>query len=270
MAETNVQKDTPKANIGEKNPDEVVISLDRGEDEKLKLMPGKHTSLESTVPTLIVGSEIFSGFQPADGTAFVSSGATFWQLEFYKKYFNISTVTAIDRCLKAMWPFRDELFLESERDLDLYVPLWNFVTLIVTMGVLSNAVKSTDAGDSSAGFACVVRCFTALGLYLGTNSGVAYLVLRFYGATVGCLDIVALYGYSLVSFVPMSFLYLLPFRMFRAAVVLASSGVSLYFLERNLGKACDKHLGTSRVFAQVYAVVAMLILVYVICFHIYP
>ena len=195
-----------------------------------------------------------------------TSFAQYVDVQYYKKYFNISTLSAVDRTLKALWPFRNETFLESETEPDLYVPFWNFVTLVLTMSVLSNVFSGTD---DSKELSKIVHCFTAFGLYLCINPIVVFFVLRFKGANVSLPSLAAVYGYSLVIYSAVSIPYLLPYKFFRFLLLAGASGISLYFLERNLGSACDKYLERNAVFARVYAVCAKLMLLYAICFRIH-
>ena len=147
------------------------------------------------------------------------------------------------------------------------------MTVVITMSILSKVVNSIYNPSAShqldANVAHVVTCFTALSSYVCIMPIIAYFTFKYYGANVSLPDLLSIYGYSIVSFVPMTFLYLLPFRVFRAAVLLGASGISLCFLERNLGPLCEMHLDKNAFTARVCAVLAKVLLIYIIYFHIY-
>ena len=136
----------------------------------------------------------------------------FWHITYFQPYFNISTEKAVERILKAVWPFRMEKFVDTETDLDLYIPFWNFITLVITMSLLSHVLNGFYSPANSIhdqrtdnDIVRVRWCFSALSTYLGVNPIVAFLAFKFKGGNISYPALSSLYGYSLVIFLPMSF-----------------------------------------------------------------
>jgi len=186
-----------------------------------------------------------------------------WRLEYYAQYFDLSTKVALDRVLKALWPFRSESFLQSDPEPDLYVPVWNFISLIILMTLVSNLTNDKTNITQS-----LISCWMGFGIYLGVNIAVAFASLRMNGGTIGLFNLVSLYGYSIVVYSPMAVLYLLPFRIFRFTILIGGAAMSLYFTERNLGSICNKHLKNNASLARIFAFFMKLILLYSIYFKI--
>ena len=186
-----------------------------------------------------------------------------WKLDYYVQYFDISTDTAINRILKAAWPFRGKNFLESDPESDLYVPIWNFITLIIMMSISSGIINSGKKTTEN-----IINCFFSFGIYAGLSSVLLYFYLKINGAALGIFTLLSIYGYSLILYTPMAILYLLPFKIFRLILLFGTAIMSLYFLEKTLGKIGDKHLKVNSTWVMILDVCIQLSLLYSISFNI--
>lgn len=202
----------------------------------------------------------------------------FLRLSYYREYFELSTEVAIRRTLKAAWPFGPDSFVETEHKADLYVPLWTFITLIISMSTFGNIVHGVKTANSSSSATRLKVNFDAskvtttamvLFFYVVINPAMFYVLLRYKGASIAMIDLLCLYGYSYVPFVPMSLLFAMQFPVFQVVVLFGASGLSMYFLYRNLGEICQKYLGDLMYYAKPYMVILQIVLVCLIYFKIY-
>lgn len=250
----------PKAGTLKKD-EEIIINLDKEEEKSNLVIP--HTELTQSESIFLICQCIETQVINLNPQ---TTNYQFWNIDFYKPYFDISTNIAINRAYKALWPFQPQTFLESELHLDLYVPFWNYVTLVLTMSVLYHILTGFSDTDATRK---IISCFTSFGMYIGVTPTIVYFVQKFKGGELSLPALVSLYGYSLVIYAPMSILYLMPYQLFRLLILLGAAGISLYFLERNLGALCDKCLERNAIFGRIFAVGAKCLLVYAICFRIY-
>ncbi len=207
----------------------------------------------------------------------VPAPPSFWQVEYYKEYFDINTETAIQRIIKAAWPVGPDSFVDTEHKADLYVPLWTFITLIISMSTFGNIVHAVKAAHGKSARRIdvefdptkVTTTATILLFYLVINPCIFYTALKCKGANITLAELLCLYGYSYVPFIPMSLLFALQYPIFQVVVLFGAAGISMYFLYRNLGELCQKYLGDLMVYAKPYMIMLQVLFVVLIYFKIY-
>ena len=68
---------------------------------------------------------------------------SFWQVEYYQKYFNVNTNDVLTRILGSMTPtFNDSYLMNKIRpNPDLYGPFWISISLIFTIAIAGNILS---------------------------------------------------------------------------------------------------------------------------------
>ena len=202
---------------------------------------------------------------------------SFWQVEYYQEYFDLSTEVATKRIIKALWPFGPDSFVETEHKVDLYVPLWTFITLIISMSTFGNIVHGIRMAHANSqskmtidfDVSKVTTCASILLFYVVINPLIFYLALKWKGAGITIAELLCLYGYSYVPFIPMSLLFALQFPIFQVVVLFGAASISVYFLYRNLGELCRKYLGNLMFYVTPYMIIIQIIFVCLVYFKIY-
>jgi hypothetical protein len=128
------------------------------------------------------------------------------QLGYYQTYFNVSTTTVLQRMKKALIPIHSESFFGEELP-DLYTPFWIATTLIFILTVCGNtgAYLNSDASvvdkfESSNG-----KIVAATGIVYGLLfliPLVIYCALTNSGSSITLVEMISLYGYSFLVFIP--------------------------------------------------------------------
>ena len=258
---------------------ESVFPNTQDQQQRTPLMnDSEQAPLAAKKPAAFFGSILSEQPQAVQKPVAPPAPPSFWQVEYYKEYFDISTATAIQRIIKAIWPFGPDSFVETEHKVDLYVPVWTFITLIISMSTFGNIVHAVKAAHAAKGAtkmtidfepAKVTTTASILLFYLVINPGIFYIALRCKGATISLAELLCLYGYSYVPFVPMSLLFALQYPVFQVVVLFGAAGISLYFLYRNLGEMCQKYFGDLMLYAKPYMIILQIIFVCLIYFKIY-
>ena len=202
---------------------------------------------------------------------------SFWQVEYYKEYFDISTETAINRIKKALWPFSSESFIESEPKPDLYIPLWIYITLIITMSTFGSIVHAIHMVHSGTATKLqidldpnrITSTATILLFYLVINPCIFYGILHYKGAKIKLAELLCIYGYSYIPFIPMSLLFAIQIKLFQVIVLFGAAGISTYFLYRNMENLCNNYLQNWMACARPYTIILQILLMSLIYLKIY-
>ena len=163
----------------------------------------------------------------------------FWSMEFYQQFFDVDDHEVKDRILSAMMPRPRRSFLEDvlKRKPDLYGPIWICTTLVISVAVTGNLAsyiqmawsgetnfhwqydfhKVTLAATAVFSYAWVVPMLL-YGFLWWTTSGAL--------AAISFLDLLCLYGYSLVIYIPVSVLWLIQNAAVQWILVAVSAGLS--------------------------------------------
>ena len=212
-----------------------------------------------------------------DGVPNQPPAPSFWTLEYYKEYFDISTEDAIQRIKKAIWPFGSDSFVDTEHKSDLYIPIWTFITLIITMstfGSIMHGLKKANDNQSNTvsiilDINKVTSTCTILFFYLAINPAILYGLLKYKGSKIKLCEILCLYGYSYVPFIPMSLLFAIQIPLLQIIVLFGAAIISTYFLCRNLGEMCQNYLQTWMDVLKPYMIIVQIIFTTLIYFKIY-
>lgn len=156
-----------------------------------------------------------------DGTSAGMTRSTFFKLSFYQQYFDVEDKDILSRVLYSMVPVPGKSFLQHHirPKPDLYGPFWVCVTLIFSIAISGNVA---DYFTSSLGpgqtkwhydFHKVNLAASAVFSYAGLVPACLYGYLWWAGHGAGSLavsfvELVCVYGYSLVIYIPISILWL--------------------------------------------------------------
>ena len=78
-----------------------------------------------------------------------NKNAHFWNLDYYKPYFDVTTTEMVHRLKCALWPFREDHIFAHGR-FDFYGPFWIMVTLNVCVTICGNMVHYIKWAQSDA------------------------------------------------------------------------------------------------------------------------
>ena len=110
---------------------------------------------------------------------------------------------------------------------------------MAAMGNFSAYINATDENIESVMSGDITRISEAAS-FLYTGSAIVpillYVVLKTYDEHVGLIELVSIYGYSLMPFIVSCILCVAPWNFFDWAVVLTSMCSSILFLIKNLYK----------------------------------
>ncbi|MDR3548964.1 MAG: hypothetical protein P4M11_11995 [Candidatus Pacebacteria bacterium] len=198
-------------------------------------------------------------------------------MAYYREYFDLSSQDAIRRMARTVWPFLKESFVEAEPKADLYVPLWTYCTLVITMSTFGSIVSAIDdARESSSStlnlsfdYSKVEYCAGVLGFFFFINPAFFCIFFKCKGSPIGLAQLLCMVGYSFVPFIPVSFLFVTPYAIFRVAILMTAACLGMHFLYRNMGDLADKYLVGYTYFVRAYMIVIQIILIVVIYFVIF-
>ncbi|KAF7327755.1 hypothetical protein MKEN_00355100 [Mycena kentingensis (nom. inval.)] len=165
----------------------------------------------------------------------------FWTLEYYQCYFDVDTKTVLQRCYSTLIPTSTDYLSTHLNPADLYGPFWTLTTLIFTLFLSSSLAASVTAyfSDPDAAIAydfgllsIAVPVVYSYGLAL---PALLWLALRYLGVGEwSVVEAIALWGYSMFVWIPVSIIAVAPFNSVRWALVGVAFGLSGYFLVRNV------------------------------------
>ncbi|KAL7422975.1 hypothetical protein Q5752_002273 [Cryptotrichosporon argae] len=164
-----------------------------------------------------------------------------FNIAYYQVYFDVDTSTVLKRVGLSMIPREGFLTNVCEGSVDLYGPFWTLTTLILTLyttSTLSSSLSSYWADPTTHPSPNLPLLSTATSLvyaYGLAAPALLWLATRYLGvAEWGLADAVALYGYAMAAYVPVSLLCLIPVGALRWALVGLAAISSGYFLVRNI------------------------------------
>ena len=151
----------------------------------------------------------------------------------YRQYFDVTQDQIKSRILRSLFPFTGQPLFENGK-IDLYGPLWIFITLNIAMAIFGymcmcfdNHYKQADIVSilqvhkiaKSYGFLMFYFLLIPLGLYFLLN----FLMSQ----SPSYPKILAAYGYSFTIFIPITFLFLIPVETLRWFFLIVAGIISL-------------------------------------------
>lgn len=163
-------------------------------------------------------------------------------VDYYKQYFDITTKEVIARLSRACFPLYQGTIYENGK-VDLYGPIWVIITLNIAITVFGNMAKyvrfetrneedkyKSDIRNLTKSVPIITMYFICMPTFLS-------LLVKFSGTehiSKLMFKTLSIYGYSFASFIPATFLYIIPFNGMKWIVLLSAAGISLFFLAKEM------------------------------------
>ncbi|KAI6132844.1 hypothetical protein EV401DRAFT_1848953 [Pisolithus croceorrhizus] len=167
--------------------------------------------------------------------------AGFWSVEFYQPYFDVDTITVLQRCYTTLLPWSSSYLSTFSGGVDLYGTFWVPTTLILALFMSSSLAASIASYLSAPGseydydFALLGLATTIVYAYAFGLPIALWLVLRYLGVGEWSIaDALGVWGYGLFVWIPVSILCVIPNWIVRWVLVGIAFGLSGYFLVANV------------------------------------
>ncbi|KAI9595663.1 hypothetical protein BDF19DRAFT_61284 [Syncephalis fuscata] len=195
------------------------------------------------------------------------SGSSFFNLDYYKQYFNVDTDQVLVRAKAALIPqgsFIDRIALTP----DLYGPFWIPTTVIFTCFVTSSLAGSLAAYLSQKPYqydlSVLSFAVSTIYSYVAGMSLAVWAAAKYFGCQASWLELLAVYGYGMTVWIPISVLSVLPYNSLRWVLVLIGFAISGYFIFQNVRQVLmrSQHQRTQALLLIVLAAHAILALLF--------
>eukprot|EP00698_Gefionella_okellyi_P010654 TRINITY_DN2774_c0_g1_i3.p1 TRINITY_DN2774_c0_g1~~TRINITY_DN2774_c0_g1_i3.p1 ORF type:complete len:300 (+),score=37.67 TRINITY_DN2774_c0_g1_i3:718-1617(+) len=227
-----------------------------------------------------------ANFLDADAAAAAQEeeNASFYELAYYRPFFNVETTAVLKRLALSFWPFRTSFVTDMADKPDLYGPFWIATTLIFLMAALSNfaswisfvpaeildATTHVPTGLNTTwnyDFTTVTVAAPLIYAYVGLVPLMFYLAMSHADAPVTFPQVCSVYGYGLMPFVPAQLLCLIPSGIARFVAVGVGCALSLCFISANMYRVLVDSLGKRSLVLAILALVLHVALAAVMRFY---
>lgn len=169
-------------------------------------------------------------------------------IDYYKQYFNVTTMEMVERMKKAVFPLYGGSIFDGG-EVDLYGPIWIIITLNITITVFGNMAKyikfvtQDESDDYSSEIKSLVKSVPLITLYFLAVPLIVSLIIRIGGSgKISYFYLLSIYGYSFASFIPATFLYIIPSWGLKWLVLFAAAAISLFFITKELYQMVSQNL----------------------------
>ncbi|KAI4367854.1 hypothetical protein MLD38_016478 [Melastoma candidum] len=156
----------------------------------------------------------------------------------YRPYFDVDTTDVLERIRESLFPFSGNFNEKTASNPDLYGPFWICTTLIFVAASIGTFVTYITHKLKNEDWNYDINFVTwSAGLFYGYVTIVPlalYVVLKYFSAPAGLVQLLCLYGYSLFVFVPALCLSIVPLEIFRWVVAGVAGFMSASFVALNL------------------------------------
>ncbi|KAL7205197.1 hypothetical protein ACSBR2_018182 [Camellia fascicularis] len=179
--------------------------------------------------------------KPVAGSGEAQSSGWFqaFTIAYYRQYFEVDTADILERIKDSIIPFRGSFSEKTANNPDLYGPFWICTTLIfvaAAIGTFVTYVAQKIQKKEEWHYDINLVTWSA-GLFYGYVTIVPlclYLILKYFSAPSGLVQLFCLYGYSLFVFIPALCLSIVPLELFRWIVAGIAGFMSASFVALNL------------------------------------
>ncbi|OMO62505.1 hypothetical protein CCACVL1_22782 [Corchorus capsularis] len=178
--------------------------------------------------------------RPSAGSDEPQGGGWFraFSVAAYKPYFDVDTSDVMDRLKESLFPFRGTFTEKTATNPDLYGPFWICTTLIFVAASIGTFVTYIAHKLNNKEWAYDINLVTwSAGVFYGYVLVVPlalYVVLKYFSAPSGLVQLFCLYGYSLFIFIPALCLSVVPLEIFRWVIAGVAGFMSATFVALNL------------------------------------
>lgn len=242
------------------------VSVDMGDEVLVE--EEQHTMLSARRDHVNV--EQTSGLEAGGGTPEQEDYSSYpvYSIKRYREYFNVGTSDVLSRILRSVLYFFKGDFLDHiGGNPDLYGPFWIASTLIFTSAAAGNTasyIAHHSSDDQKGWYYDVDKVGGSMGLfygYVGVVGLVCFAVLKYFKSSASLAMIWCIYGYALVSYIPMAALCVIPIESARWALVGVATAISGVFLVRSLQPCvADSEVGVKSTLVLAVALAAHLVL----------
>ncbi|KAI9084844.1 hypothetical protein K1719_033250 [Acacia pycnantha] len=156
----------------------------------------------------------------------------------YKPYFDVDTVDVLERIKESLFPFRGTFTEKTASSPDLYGPFWICTTLIFVAASIGTFVTYVAHKLKKEQWNYDINLVTwSAGLFYGYVIIVPlclYVILKYFSAPAGLVQLFCLYGYSLFVFIPALCMSVVPLDIFRWVIAGVAGFMSATFVALNL------------------------------------
>ncbi|KAA8536877.1 hypothetical protein F0562_029355 [Nyssa sinensis] len=176
--------------------------------------------------------------KPASGSDEQSGWFRTFTIGAYKPYFDVDTSDVLERIKDSLFPFKGSFSEKTANNPDLYGPFWICTTLIFVAASIGTFVTYVAHKLQKKEWNYDINLVTwSAGLFYGYVTIVPlclYIILKYFSAPSGLVQLFCLYGYSLFIFIPALCLSVVPLEIFRWAVAGVAGFMSATFVALNL------------------------------------
>ena len=220
-------------------------------------------NVQQAAPQMTMGSSV----PPNRPAGFLGAVQSCLSLDTYRTYIDVDTSDVLKRLVGAVQManvpdgFRNDLLgSASGRGPDLYGPFWLTTTLVFFLAVTANMhgyLHRDDVAEFESDINHLVHAMPVLYAYTFGIPAALFVVLRCVAIPFPLMELVCLYGYSLVPYAPTLLLCLIPVNFLEWIFLLAATGMSCLLVLRNVSTPIlSSDVGLSKAPALVMFVVA--------------
>eukprot|EP00826_Nyctotherus_ovalis_P061943 TRINITY_DN8878_c0_g1_i12.p1 TRINITY_DN8878_c0_g1~~TRINITY_DN8878_c0_g1_i12.p1 ORF type:complete len:229 (+),score=31.27 TRINITY_DN8878_c0_g1_i12:289-975(+) len=131
---------------------------------------------------------------------------------FYMPYFDVSTKEVLSKIGSALIPYNGSFHEKIKAKADLYVPFWTYITISMLITVVSNTMRYLNDREHYGrfDFSILIASFTFISVIQLLLPGLLWLLMKYLSVPMSLLEIVSIYGYSFVAFIPAFMLCIIP------------------------------------------------------------
>ncbi|KAI3455307.1 hypothetical protein Pfo_011970 [Paulownia fortunei] len=156
----------------------------------------------------------------------------------YRPYFDVDASDVLERIKDSLFPFRGSFSEKTASNPDLYGPFWICTTLIFVAASIGTFVTYLAHKLQKKEWDYDINLVTwSAGLFYGYATIVPlalYIILKYFSAPSGLVQLLCLYGYSLFIFIPALCLSVIPQEIFRWVIAGVAGFMSATFVALNL------------------------------------
>ncbi|KAJ6928795.1 peroxisomal adenine nucleotide carrier 1-like [Populus alba x Populus x berolinensis] len=178
--------------------------------------------------------------KPISGSDEPQQGGWFrtFTIAAYKPYFDVDTTDVLERIKDSLFPFRGTFTEKTANNPDLYGPFWICTTLIFVAASIGTFVTYIAHKLQKKEWNYDINLVTwSAGVFYGYVLLVPlalYVILKYFSAPSGLVQLFCLYGYSLFVFIPALCLSVVPLEIFRWVIAGVAGFMSATFVALNL------------------------------------
>ncbi|KAL6497075.1 hypothetical protein OROGR_029004 [Orobanche gracilis] len=156
----------------------------------------------------------------------------------YRPYFDVDTSDVLERIKDSLFPFSGSFSEKTAGNPDLYGPFWICTTLIFVAASIGTFVTYIAHKLQKKEWDYDINLVTwSAGLFYGYVTLVPlalYIILKYFSAPSGLVQLLCLYGYSLFIFIPALCLSVIPQEIVRWVIAGVAGFMSASFVALNL------------------------------------